>query len=486
MREQPYDNRPPVLERDQPPAQTPSRPSWLPVLASAGASLLLIALMAALLVTHAGQRTTPVTAAATAATTAVAGTATPSGPHWQDIDSYTHVAGIVLAPSNPRTAYQGLLTSSKTAPTTLTLQRTRDAGATWQPIALPAVLQGLSPDAFQFEGGPGFFMVSPLNATTVYFSSAADMPNCPNTIGRANGQATSQARAGGVRLALPTSSGLPCYTQYYSTDGAQTWHDLKLPISNLLEGLRPQGARLWALISPPFVAQDTTPPAGRLARSEDGGITWSLADSSLPSSVGIAEYMPAPSGNTVFVVSDRADRFNSGVCQGCLPPPDYKLWRSDDLGGHWTQVTALPYQGVVGLWVGRGTVATQPALYLQVITDTSGAQVVLASGDGGHAWAAAPAAGVDASTRQSQGLWGVLADGSAIGIYSPQGNAQYSVHTFYAWKAGASTWRPIAPQLASPFLLALIVGPPAADGSQVLTLLYQDHDGNLVATYPVR
>lgn len=90
------------------------------------------------------------------------------------------------------------------------------------------------------------------------------------------------------------------------------------------------------------------------------------------------------------------------------------------------------------------------------------------------------------STRQFQALWGVLADGSAIGVYSPSGNAQYSIHTFYAWKAGDSAWRPIAPQLSSPFLVQLIVGPPAPDGSQVLTLLYQDHDGNLVATYRVR
>jgi hypothetical protein len=112
--------------------------------------------------------------------------------------------------------------------------------------------------------------------------------------------------------------------------------------------------------------------------------------------------------------------------------------------------------------------------------------VVLASGDGGHAWAAASMAGVDASTRQFLGLWGVLADGSVIGVYSPEGNAQYSIHTFYAWKAGDSAWRPIAPQLSSPFLVQLIVGPPAADGSQVLTLLYQEQDGNRVARYVLR
>jgi len=464
MREQPYDNRPSVLERDQPPTQPPPRPSWLPVLASAGASVLLIALMAALLVTHAGQRTTPVTAAATAATTAVVGTATPSGPHWQGIDSYTHVGGIVLAPSDPHTAYQSLLTTSKTSPTTLTFKRTGDAGATWHDIGLPVRLQGLSPDAFD---RPLAVMVSPLNATTIYLTALARLPSC--TL---------------------------CYTQYYSTNGGQTWHDLTLPVSGLLTGtydsasakfpLRQQGSRLYALISPPFDTQDMTAPAGRLVKSEDGGITWSLADSSLPRSVGVADYVPAPSGSTIFVVSDRADRFNSQVCGGCLPPPDYKLWRSDDLGDHWTQITALPYDYVVGLRVGGSHGATQPVLYLQVITDTNGTQAALASGDGGHAWFAAPAAGVDVSTRQFQGLWGVLADGSAIGIYSPQGNAQYSDHTFYAWKAGDSAWRPIAPQLSSPFLRALIVGPPAPDGSQVLTLLYQDHDGNRVATYPVR
>jgi len=472
MREQPYDNRPAMLERNQPPAQPPVRPSWPPVIASAGASLLLIALMAALLVTHAGQRAATVSATAT---TGVAGTTTPSGPQWQGIDSYTHVAGIVLAPSDPRTAYQSLLNTSKTSPTTLTLQRTHDAAATWQPVALPARLKGLTPDSYE---GPPIFTVSPLNASTVYFTVAARMSSCPNSIG--------QTRIAHVRLEGPLPGSAPCYTQYYSTDGAQTWHDLGLPVSGILGPARAQGTRLWALISPPFVGQDVTAPTGRLAKSEDGGITWALADSSLPSTVGIVQHMPAPSGSTTFIVSDRADRFNSQVCQGCLPPPDYKLWRSDDLGSHWTQVTALPYQAVLGLWVGHMGGSVQPALYVQVVTDTTGTQVVLASGDGGHAWAAAPTAGVDAGTRQFQGLWGVLADGSVIGVYSPPGNAQYSIHTFYAWKSGDSAWRPVAPQLSSPFLAQVIVGPPAADGAQVLTLLYQDQDGNRVARYVVR
>src|SRR5262249_6897042 len=163
---------------------------------------------------------------------------------------------------------------------------------------------------------------------------------------------------------------------YYSADGAQTWHELKLPISNLLTGpyngivgtqaLRPQGSRIYALISPPFVAQDHTPPAGRLVKSEDGGITWTPADAGLPTSVGIADYMPAPTGNTIFVVSDRADRFNSGVCQGCLPPPDYKLWRSDDAGAHWAQISMLSYQYVNSLFVGQRGGSSAPALYLGV------------------------------------------------------------------------------------------------------------------------
>jgi len=476
-------------------ACTVARPRGLGVARGGGGGIvILIALVAALLAVQSGHRTAPSASGTPTVPTAttLSATATPSGPQWTLIDSYTRVPGIVLAPSDPRTAYQGLLNTSKTSLTTLTLQRTRDGGATWQPIALPARLQGISPDAY--ERPPGI-MVSPLSATTVYLTAAARLPSCPNSIGQAG--STAQARTGGATLSPPLSSGPSCYTQYFSTDGGTTWHDLSLPVSNLLTGpyngnvgsqpLRSQGARLYALISPPFVAQDTTPPAGRLARSEDGGITWTLADAGLPSTVGIADYMPAPASNAIFVVSDRADRFNSGVCGGCLPPPDYKLWRSDDAGAHWAQVGALPYQAVTSLFVARRAGGAAPVLYLQVLTGTGqDSVVILSSGDGGHTWSRTPTSGIDPSTPQSQGLWGVLADGSVIGIYAPPGDGKYTLHTFYAWKPGDAGWRSIAPQLHSPFLFGLIVGAPSGDGKQALTFLYQENDGNRVATFQTR
>lgn len=449
-----------------------ARPAWLPLAAGSGIVVLLVALIAGLLFSQNGRRPTSAnTTTPTATATADLTTPTPSGPQWTQIDSYTQIAGIALAPSDAHTAYQSLLETSKTSPTTLTLRRTRDAGVTWQAIALPSPLQGLSPDAFD---GPPSVAVSPRIATTVFLTANARMPTCPNT--------ASQAGVASQRLALPFSSGTPCYTQYSSTDGAQTWHSLTLPISGLLAGLRAQGPRLWAMISPPFVAQDMTAPAGHLAKSEDGGVTWTLADAALPSTVGIALYMPVPAGTGVFVVSDRADRFNSGVCQGCLPPPDFKLWRSDDAGAHWSQVSALAYQAVTSLLVAQRAGSTSPALYLQVLQGNSRDATLLSSGDGGRTWAPIPTAGVDPSTPQFQGAWGVLADGSVIAAYS---QSQFSAHAFYAWKRGDAAWRLLAAPMPSPFLMALIVGAPASDSTQILTLLYQLSDGNRVATIRV-
>lgn len=483
--------RPGVLDRERPAAQQiAQRPSWTPLLASAGATVLLIALLAGLLVSQAERR--PTTAAVPTATTGAA-TSTPSDDQWHGIDSYTHVPGLLLAPSDPRTAYQSQLASSKTAPTTLTLQITRDAGESWQSIPLPARLQGVSPDSYEF---PPSFAVSPLDANRVYLTTAAYLPSCPNRIGQEGAPSaqtaahtTSSADAQPFSLTVPQPGGPLCFTQYVSGDGGATWHDLSLPASGLLGAPRGQGNRLWALISPPFLAQDTTAPAGHLARSADGGVTWTRADASLPSSVGIADFMPVPGGDTIFIVTDRADRFNSGVCQGCLPPPDYRLWRSGDLGAHWTQVSTLPYQDIGSIAIAApassatGSTAASPVVYVQVYTDGNGTLALVASTDGGQTWAPAPTSGIQNGSVQQEGIAGVLADGSAMIICAPSVGA--STHTFYAYKPGDAGWRPVAPQLASLLITQVNVAAPAADGSQTVTLLYQDENGNRVATYQV-
>jgi hypothetical protein len=433
--------------------------------------MLLIALLAGLLATWASRRDPTIAAVPTATASTVATPA--SGDQWQSIDSYTHVPGLVLAPSNARVAYQDAQVSSQPGATALTMQRTHDAGATWQAVALPTRLSGVAPS--DYEGTPTF-TVSPRNPNVVYLRASAHMPSCPNHVGQ-------EGAAGGVMLEAPRASGPLCFTEYYSTDGATSWHDLHLPANGLLGPAQAQDARLWALISPPNIAQDTTAPAGRLVRSADGGVTWTLADSSLPTAVGIAAFAPAPSGNTIFVVTDRADRFNAGGCSGCLPPPDYGLWRSDDLGAHWIQVSALPYQSVAQIAVARASTSTQPTVYLQVLIDTQGTLALVTSADGGHDWAPAPSAGLTPGSAQVEGTLAVLADGSAMLIDAPA--ASPGAHTFYAYKPGDAGWRPIAPQLASLAVQPPTVGAAGTDGSQTITLLYEDQDGNRVATHAV-
>ncbi len=442
-----------------------SRPRWIPVAGSVGAAMLVLALLAGLLIMRAGSRTTaPTTTARPLPTittrplpTIPPATATPSGPQWQPIPGYSQVAGLALTPSDLRTGYQLYFGSASKFNSWLVLEGTHDEGATWNDIAPPAAVQGLSGQDFDIPYGVA---VSPLDPNTVYLTLSANMPSCPN--------GTAQASAAQVSFA----SSQWCTVQYYSRDAGASWHVLSLPPYDLLTDIQAQGALLWGMVAPPLTAQDTTAPAGRLAKSSDGGVTWTFADSGLPGSVGIALYAPAAAGNAVFVVSDRADRFNSGVCGGCLPPADYKVWRSDNAGGSWTQVSALAYHDVDDYASSFFVARDASALYLSVYTPESRAPTALASTDGGRSWSAIPGSGIDPASPQLDDLFGVLADGSVIAAYALPGDGRSSTHIFYAWKPGDAKWHALAAPFSSPFPSKLLVSAPASDGSQTLLLQY--------------
>lgn len=456
MSDPPGETRPPQLDGPSP-ASSPARERWLPLAASAAAALLLIALLAALLVTHAGARPTAQTSVATSTATALTlptATPTPSGPQWQPVASYAQANGLVLAPSNPLVGYQFAIVSTSKFSGSLLFESTHDVGATWQDITPPAAIQGLNSQDFAM---PTSLAVSPLDPNTLYLTVTAQTASCQY-----------------------------CTVQYYSRNGGASWHVLSLPAGDLLTSLCAQGSRIWGMIGPPFTAQDTTAPAGHLARSDDGGVSWTLADNKLPSSVGIALYAPAAAGHSVLVVSDRADRFNSGVCGGCLPPADYRVWRSDNAGASWTQVAALPYHDVNDYISGLFVAGDASALYLDVYTPESRALTAMDSTDGGRTWSAAPASGINPTTPQLNALWGVLADGSVVATYSPPGDPYGdTTRAFYAWKPGTARWRALAAPLPLAFPLHLLVSAPAADGSQILTLQYQGPDSQPVATLVV-
>lgn len=466
---------PPTTLGDGASPQAPSPLRWIPLAGGVGAVTLMLALLAGLLISHAGARTSvPTTAVQQLATVSPLPVSTttlaPSGPQWRPVLGYTQVAGLALAPSDPRTGYQLSIASASKFNSWLVLKGTHDEGATWHDIAPPAALQGLSG---QDLGIPYGVAVNPLDPNTVYLTISANMSSCPN--------GTTQASVAQVSFAASQW----CTVQYYSRDAGASWHVLSLPAYDLLTQVQAQGKLLWGMIGPPLTAQDTTAAAGHLAKSSDGGVTWTFADSGLPSSVGIALYAPAAAGNAVFVVSDRADRFNSGVCGGCLPPANYKVWRSDNVGGSWTQMASLPYSQVDDYIANLLVARDATALYLSAYTANSRVPTALTSTDGGRSWSAIPGDEIGASSPQLDGLFGVLADGSLIAAFSPPGDGLNTTHTFYAWKPATANWRALAAPFSSPFPSKLLVSSPASDGSQALLLQYEENDGPRVAILTV-
>lgn len=385
---------------------------------------------------HPAGAATATSAAPTVAPTAAAG-ATPTTPPSSIGDHWVTVAGLsttplpILAPSDPRVAYVAGVFSdpAKSSPQTLGVQRTDDSGATWHTFTLP-VNAPSSLDQFSLS-----VMVSPLDAYHLIL-----------TVGT------------GVGTPCPTGSSQPCTVQYFSADGGIHWRQISLPVSGVLgimadadwqseSPLRAQGTRLYALAGPQSGgAGDETQGTGRLVTSTDGGATWRLADTALPSAVGIADYMPAPTGNSLFAVTDRADRFRVPV--GMLPPPDFKLWRSDDAGAHWALVHSLSFPNFTGMRVTTLPGATQPIVYLDLFSKAGvGATSIAASADGGRTWAAAPNQGIPQGWFTDAQIWGTLADGSVMMAFSSARSAYSAGFVFYSWKAGDGAWHQVASQM---------------------------------------
>jgi hypothetical protein len=369
----------------------------------------------------------------------------------------------VITPSDPRVVYEpgSLLTHTQirgnTFPTgKVFLRRTDDGGATWHSLPHPdAAHLGMLQD----NSSNLTFLVSPLDPHVVFLKITAGWygATCtPVLIQKGDGWTA-------------------CDPQYRSTDGGATWTPLLTPdyhtghqanaglmaTQNGIQGgvspvLRAQGSRLYS------ADQDRT--AARMLASDDDGATWRTVDDALVAHDGqIQDYTITPTGSTIVAIA----------APGSWAPPaptSLRLWRSDDAGASWQRVAILPTPYDDGFAVAPIAGQAQPLLYLDAPHITSywtdkldnkqptlsyTADDLRMSTDGGRTWQSAPTAGIPSAQRTSPGLLGVLADGSiVVGCLPPGtdpngpiGQGMNRTITLFTWRAGASAWQQLGPNL---------------------------------------
>ncbi len=343
----------------------------------------------------------------------------------------------VFAASNPQIVY--LAQNS-------VIRRSTDGGKTYTTVTTPSTT---------LKNVTFVVAVSPLDANHLIATGTGDR-NADHTCPAAPGQAAGADRQVQTRELADTLSGYaPCSQSFFSGDGGQTWSYLALPNNDVIGSVSSyytipsgiyspsstilaQGSRLYAAIGQTSdYGLLNGAPATQLVVSDDGGATWRVASNGLPASV--CDFAPAPTGNTVYAVV-AATSCNNEV------PSALTLWRSDDAGVSWAQISDLPTPNEAGM-----IVSPSGALYIYMPRTLSAAQshqgptvdesasAVIVSVDGGVTFTRAPTSGAPAGAMFS-GPLGVLSDGSILSMtYDGQSNHT----TLYAWQSGASAWRKV-------------------------------------------
>jgi len=355
---------------------------------------------------------------------------------------------VAIAPSNPQVVY-----AVNAAGNAIT--RSSDGGASYSALPLPHTTTMPYP---QF-----FVVVSPLNANQV--------------IATATGlcQQGNSQQNGNTQLAEAFSGGASCGQSFSSADGGQTWSLLSLPFPGVIaspvtwhistsvlnlttDTLQAQGSRLYAADGPSDSNALFT-GSERLIVSSDGGASWQSASNGL--GVNVCDFAPAPTGAAVYAITAPA---GCSVHNGSLSPLD--LWRSDNAGASWTQVSALPTPNNLGMFV-----TANGDLYINLPKSTdvtpyiaTSPDALIVSHDGGQSFTRSPLAGAPAAASFS-GPAGELSDGSILTVsYDTTGEGSM---TFYAWRAGQLAWHKVS-QTYTRYITDVVVA--SANGTDVVYL----------------
>ena len=396
-------------------------------LAAVVAALVVVALFATVFASQSHQRGRVASPISTA-NSRVTPTNANSPLTFRPVGKLEHLSGYpVVAPSNPQTVY--LLTSGS-------IQRSADDGNHWvslpRPSSFPTGMTVSWLDLF----------VSPLSDATVYATAELSNPdnsqvtNCPAPL-----------PLGHIGAKMTLSGVVPCEAQVVSTNGGDTWSLLRLPINDILGSananmgtanqfnqfsapLQTQGTLLYSLASLGPVVGNVS---DRIVGSADG-VTWRTVDDGLVArGLSACQYAATPTGKTLFAVTASSCDLISGAAQ--------QLWRSDDSGASWRQVTLPPGRTVVAMTAAGGAQSrlflVDPILNNQPHTFslTIGPSDFKVSADGGQTWQSAPTAGIPAGMQSASSAVAVLGDGRLAAAFQSA-----PAMGIYAWQPDAATW----------------------------------------------
>ena len=437
--------RPIPIDEQTTSSRPPMPPTWrqrvgrrVTAVMSAVAAVLVIALvLAALVVSH-----LPGKPSFTGRSPGTSPGATTSPSDWQALPHLAQVAGdTFLAPSDPQVVYQVLTDQGSPG----LLRRSDDQGAIWKNLPAPAGVTLTT-------GTPFSLFISPTNARHVLLSIGSDC---------SAGQAALAAGAGPL---ITRSNGNTCSTLYASTTGGERWAPVTWPSQGnphlfLSEGIYAQENRLYAILTvvPGYTASE-------LVMSSDDGTTWQVTDQGLQADQHCLVSVVAPrTGTTLFATT-------LSTCGTQLTGASAQLWRSDDAGATWTPVSSFSGIGVssdaLSLMAVNVSGQAQPVLIDRgPVGDPRSSSGLHFSLDSGQTWQSIPA--LPGQGLANNGILGVLGDGAIV---------EQAKTGFYAWKAGDSTWRQVAPALAGAAVGELVrsesngretlyVAVPAAGGS---------------------
>ncbi len=357
-------------------------------------------------------------------------------------------------PASYQTSYgAGVNPPEQGSATTVSFVRTDNCGATVKSLTLPR-LTGV---VYNTNVSQLSIFASPINTQVAFLTIQTNLiigsPACSTPAG-----ATAMLH-GGID-ATPASSYV-CQLQLVTSDGGVTWRPLSLPVPGVLGEISPerndslelmgqvraQGSRLYGVVTNVGLGSSAPVPPGRLVASDDGGVTWKLADTALAAQgLGIWDFAPTPSGSTVYVTVEP-------VNDPAQQPPTYgatlSVWSSPDGGVTWKRESDAPgaTSGVLVSGMVAGMEANgQRSVYL-MISQKNTISIVGSLNDGatwqgdGSLSYTTPGGGMMGHST----FVGTLPDGSVV-VINPYGGAP-----IMAWTPGSPPRAVAAPTSLFPY-----------------------------------